>query len=196
MNKIIETEMGTFKVKAIKNREFNEWQVRVLKLSPGGKFIDLGDDVAYFGDDDQEDAIATMEHMAAQIEKNPQALRVESTIQEKAQSKKQQKYMGQVRKCQKTGKCTSKEVADTAKSMKKSDVKDFASTKHKTLPNKKKKKLKESTMDAQKKLSVQFINDICNKEYASAGSRLSGLVDEKIKTRIKRIASELEAENR
>lgn len=115
-----------------------------------------------------------------------------------AKSKKQQKFMGMVRKCQKSGKCASKEVADTAKSMSKSDAKDFASTKHNRLPEKKKtkKKLKENNMDAQKKLAVGFINDICNKEYASAGSKLSGLVDEKIKTRIKRIAEELEQDEK
>ena len=46
--------------------------------------------------------------------------------------------MGLVRKAQKTGQASSPEVAKVATSMSKSDVKDFASTKHKGLPEKKK----------------------------------------------------------
>ena len=61
-------------------------------------------------------------------------------IQEKAVSKKQQKFMGMVRAAQKGEKASSPEVAKVASSMKKKDVKDFASTKHKGLPEKKKEK--------------------------------------------------------
>ena len=62
----------------------------------------------------------------------------ESVVAEKAVSKKQQKFMGMVHAAQKGEKPASKEVADVAKDMKKSDAKDFASTKHKGLPEKKK----------------------------------------------------------
>ena len=61
-------------------------------------------------------------------------------IQEKSVSKKQQKFMGMVRSAQKGGKAASPEVQRVASSMKKKDVKDFASTKHKGLPEKKKEK--------------------------------------------------------
>jgi len=62
-----------------------------------------------------------------------------------AKSKSQQRFMGMVHACQKTGKCASPEVEKTAKSIKYDDADDFASTKHKGLPNKvKKKKTKES----------------------------------------------------
>jgi hypothetical protein len=44
--------------------------------------------------------------------------------------------MGMVHQCQKTGDCASSEVEKIAKSIKKSDAKDFAETKHKKLPNK------------------------------------------------------------
>ena len=55
-----------------------------------------------------------------------------------AVSKAQQKFMGMVRATQKGEmKNPSPEVADAAASMKKKDVKDFASTKHKGLPEKK-----------------------------------------------------------
>jgi hypothetical protein len=62
----------------------------------------------------------------------------ESVVAEKAVSKKQQKFMGMVHAAQKGEKPASKEVAAVAKDMKKSDAKDFASTKHKGLPEKKK----------------------------------------------------------
>ena len=64
----------------------------------------------------------------------------EEVIHEKAVSKKQQKFMGLVRRAQKTGEASSPEVQRVASSMKKKDVKDFASTKHKGLPEKKKQK--------------------------------------------------------
>ena len=61
-------------------------------------------------------------------------------IAEKAVSKKQQKFMGMVRAAQKGEGASSPEVAKVASSMKKGDVKKFASTKHKGLPEKKKAK--------------------------------------------------------
>jgi hypothetical protein len=58
-----------------------------------------------------------------------------------AKSKKQQKFMGMVHAAQKGElKNTSSEVEEVAKTMKKKDAKDFASTKHKGLPEKVKKK--------------------------------------------------------
>lgn len=64
----------------------------------------------------------------------------ESVIAEKAVSKKQQKFMGMVHAAQKGEKPASKEVAKVAKTMKKKDAEDYASTKHKGLPEKKKAK--------------------------------------------------------
>ena len=61
-------------------------------------------------------------------------------LKEKAVSKKQQKFRGMVRAAQKGEGASSPEVAKVASSMKKKDVKDFASTKHKGLPEKKKEK--------------------------------------------------------
>jgi len=63
----------------------------------------------------------------------------EQGLSEKAVSKAQQKFMGMVHAAQKGKKPASKAVADVAKSMKKSDAKDFAKTKHKGLPEKVKK---------------------------------------------------------
>jgi hypothetical protein len=59
------------------------------------------------------------------------------TISEKAVSRKQQRFMGMVRAAQKGQGAASPEVAKVAASMKKKDVKDFASTKHAKLPEKK-----------------------------------------------------------
>ena len=62
----------------------------------------------------------------------------EEPIAEKAVSKKQQKFMGMVHAAQKGEKPASKEVGKVAKSMGKKDAEDFAGTKHKGLPEKKK----------------------------------------------------------
>jgi hypothetical protein len=67
----------------------------------------------------------------------------EEPIAEKAKSKAQQKFMGMVHAAQKGEKPASKEVSKVAKSMGKKDAKDFASTKHKGLPN----KVKEESTD-------------------------------------------------
>ena len=59
----------------------------------------------------------------------------ESVVKEKAESKAQQRFMGMVHAAQKGEKAASPEVAKVARSMKKSDAKDFAKTKHKGLPD-------------------------------------------------------------
>ena len=58
-------------------------------------------------------------------------------VAEKAVSRKQQRFMGMVHAAQKGEKASSGEVAKVASNMKKKDAKDFASTKHKGLPEKK-----------------------------------------------------------
>jgi len=64
----------------------------------------------------------------------------EEPISEKSVSKSQQRFFGMVRGCQEEGDCPSDKVSKTAAEMGESDVKDFAKTKHKGLPEKKKKK--------------------------------------------------------
>ena len=65
----------------------------------------------------------------------------EEVINEKSVSKSQQRFFGMVRATQKgETKAPSSEVARVASSIKKSDAKDFAKTKHKGLPEKKVKK--------------------------------------------------------
>jgi len=54
-----------------------------------------------------------------------------------AKSKSQQRLFGMVHQCQKTGKCASPAVSKTAKSISFDDAGEFASTKHKGLPEKK-----------------------------------------------------------
>ena len=71
----------------------------------------------------------------------------EEPIAEKAVSKKQQKFMGMVHAAQKGEKPASKEVGKVAKTMKKKDAEDFASTKHKGLPEKAPKKKKEEDVE-------------------------------------------------
>jgi hypothetical protein len=79
---------------------------------------------------------------------NLNSMEENKNIDEKAVSKKQQKFMGMVHAVQKGELSPDKvggDVADTAKSMKPKDAEDFASTKHKGLPEKVKPKLKEES---------------------------------------------------
>jgi len=62
---------------------------------------------------------------------------VEVAAMEKAVSRKQQRFMGMVHAAQKGEQPASDEVAKVASNMKKKDAKDFASTKHKGLPEEK-----------------------------------------------------------
>lgn len=60
----------------------------------------------------------------------------ETTMNEKYKSKAQQRFMGMVYHCKKTGDCPSASVKKVAKNMGTKDVEDLASTKHRGLPNK------------------------------------------------------------
>ena len=79
-----------------------------------------------------------------------------------AQSKSQQRFMGMVRAAQKGEKPASKTVAKVAKKMDKDDVEDFASTKHKGLPNKVKKETKV------RKLIRKMVGEIMREGFAGA----------------------------
>jgi len=57
-------------------------------------------------------------------------------LDEKSKSKSQQRFMGMVKNCQETGDCPSDKVKKAAQSMSKKATEDFASTKHKGLPEK------------------------------------------------------------
>lgn len=82
-------------------------------------------------DQDDEEPDPYMESLAQKLN---------SVINEKAVSKAQQQFMGMVHAAKKGSEPASKEVAKVAKGMSKKDAKDFASTKHKGLPEKKPKK--------------------------------------------------------
>jgi hypothetical protein len=69
-----------------------------------------------------------------------------------SKSKSQQKFMGMVhayKKGELKGSEVSQAVKDAAKSMKKKDAEDYASTKHKGLPNKVKKEMYEILKELQ-----------------------------------------------
>ena len=76
-------------------------------------------------------------------------------VSEKALSKKQQRFMGAVLNAKRTGEASTPEVAKVASSMKTKDVKDFAYTKHKGLPEK--KKVEENTA-IESELTIQDWN--------------------------------------
>ena len=100
----------------------------------------------------------------------------EEPIAEKAVSKKQQKFMGMVHAAQKGEKPASKEVGNVAKTMKKSDAEDFASTKHKGLPEKKaKKEVDETTVSGSVASSEESASDSgAPKAKKSSGSMVYG----------------------
>ncbi len=82
--------------------------------------------------------------------------KVESVVAEKAVSKAQQKFMGMVHAAKKGEKPASKEVAKAAKGMSGKEAEKFASTKHKGLPEKK-KKADESTQIYRR--NVRIVNE-------------------------------------
>jgi hypothetical protein len=86
--------------------------------------------------------LRSMEQSVAEVDVYMESLAysLQQVLSEKAVSKKQQKFMGMVHAAQKGEKPASKEVAKVAKDMGKKDARDFASTKHKGLPEKKKSK--------------------------------------------------------
>jgi hypothetical protein len=110
----------------------------------------------------------------------------EEEIDEKAVSKKQQRFMGMVHAAQKGEKPASKEVAKTAKGMGKKDAEDFASTKHKGLPEKKKpegkKEKTEETADSNpSKGGVKYgggIYDSMNRELENMIAESMARLDE------------------
>jgi phage anti-repressor protein len=95
-------------------------------------------------------------------------------IAEKAVSKQQQKFMGMAHAMQKGEKIkgASPELKKVAKSMKKSDVEDFAATKHEGLP----KKVKEADVEpkAKKTGGIEFGKGI----YESINSRVEKMITE------------------
>jgi hypothetical protein len=105
-------------------------------------------------------------------------------LDEKATSKKQQKFMGMVHAAQKGEKPASKEVAKTAKTMGKKDAEDFASTKHKGLPEKKKSETNENDSaednkeDAPKKSKSKF--KFGGSVYEALDAQLETLITEGI----------------
>lgn len=77
-------------------------------------------------------------------------------LEEKSKSKSQQRFMGMVHQCKKTGDCASKEVKNAADSMTDKEAKDFAKTKHKGLPE----KVEEGAMkDRLYDLSTKYVRD-------------------------------------
>jgi hypothetical protein len=104
----------------------------------------------------------------------------DEVVAEKAVSQQQQKFMGMAHAIQKGEKIkgASPELKKVAKTMKKSDVTDFAATKHKGLPKKVKSKEEEveETSDAPKKAKggIQFGQGV----YESMNAKLENMITE------------------
>ena len=117
---------------------------------------------------DKQDAGTEMNTLKTGDPDKPNLKPMEETkkLDEKSVSKKQQKFMGMVHAVQKGELSPSKvggDVADAAKSMKPKDAEDFASTKHKGLPEKvKPKKVNEEIGMAEYVLTVKHDNGTTN----------------------------------
>jgi hypothetical protein len=92
----------------------------------------------------------------------------EEPVNEKAVSKKQQKFMGMVHAAQKGEKPASKEVAKVAKEMPEKEAKKFAKTKHKGLPE----KVKEQ--DTEKKVEETTVSGSVATAPAEGGKKSKG----------------------
>ena len=101
----------------------------------------------------------------------------EEPIAEKAVSKKQQRFMGMVHAAQKGEKPASKEVGKVAKTMKKKDAEDFASTKHKGLPEKKKKEVDENAKEESPGRLTTTMNSDGTSSTSSSTGRVSATLD-------------------
>ena len=87
-------------------------------------------------------------------------------VDEKAVSKAQQKFMGMVHATQKGDKAASPEVAKVAKGMSKKAAKDYASTKHKGLPQHVNETIIKALQEGYtKEQIVQYILENADKEY-------------------------------
>lgn len=118
-------------------------------------------------------------------------------MDEEAVSRAQQKFMGMVHSAQKGKKPASKEVAKVAKTMKKSDAKDFASTKHKGLPEKVQKTDEEKTTtrdDHAERAGRKVTKDIEYDEKKKDGihGKKRGAEDDKAEKAGKKVAKDIE----
>ena len=110
----------------------------------------------------------------------------DEVVAEKAVSQQQQKFMGMAHAIQKGEKIkgASPELKKVAKTMKKSDVKDFAATKHEGLPKKVKSKEEEveETSDAPKKAKggIQFGQGV----YEAMNDNLESLITESMNVNV------------
>lgn len=110
----------------------------------------------------------------------------DEVVAEKAVSQQQQKFMGMAHAMQKGEKIkgASPELKKVAKTMKKSDVKDFAATKHAGLPKKVKEEEVEETTDAPKakksKGGIQFGQGV----YESFNSKVETMITESMNVNV------------
>jgi len=102
----------------------------------------------------------------------------EEVVAEKAVSQQQQKFMGMAHAMQKGEKIkgASPELKKVAKSMKKSDVKDFAATKHEGLP----KKVKEADAEPKAKGGIQFGKGV----YESINNQVESMITESMNVNV------------
>jgi len=156
-------------------KSFKEATVKV----PMGKFKNLAKTIAV-GTIEKSSEKKVMGYLQAmgkkvRLERDPNSRSGFRVVIEKSVSKSQQRFMGMVRAVQKGDmKAPSPEVAKAAKSMKKKDVKDFASTKHKGLPEMKTfREMREGAMSKDKEKHDTGGFRISNADAKAARDRLA-----------------------
>jgi len=116
----------------------------------------------------------------------------EEELDEKATSKAQQRFMGMVHSMQKGEKVkgASPELKKTAKGMKKKDAEDFASTKHKGLPEKVKSKKKEPKEEVEETTVSGSIATASAAPKASKGMQFGKGVYESLDNKLENMITE------
>ena len=133
----LERKMGLIESNINENQlNTKEEKVAYIIEKGQGKFGDL-ETLDRMSDQDIDRILQQVKGSEKTLDPAANKFMEEEKVYEKAESQAQQKFMGMVRATQKGDmKNPSPEVAKAAKEMKPSDVKDFASTKHKGLPEK------------------------------------------------------------
>jgi hypothetical protein len=118
----------------------------------------------------------------------------EKPVNEKAVSKKQQRFMGMVHAAKKGAEPASKEVARAAKGISAKEADKFASTKHKGLPDKVKEEDTDTRDTKAEKAGKQVTKDIEYDEKAKDGDHGSkrGAQDAKAEKAGKKVAKDIE----
>lgn len=162
----------------------NSSPYRTYKILVETPFGDLGGQITCSAAGTMEDPFSTydMNIIIDRVRDREEFERLgENTIKEEAKSKAQQRFFGMV-DAYKKGEMpnASDSIKDAAEGMSMKDVKDFAETKHKGLPNhvkKNKKKVKEITEKELKDLVSESVKKVLNEAQSPAKAAWASIAE-------------------